>query len=68
MKRQDILTCALLILIGVAMAIVAFVLIEVHQPPRKTVKTCNDGWSIQEENGKIYESYIPENDTCKKEK
>lgn len=64
-KKEDILSGVVLILIGAAFAIVMFITIQIHTPTEK-IQLCNDGWSRQEQDGRIYETYIPENDTCKK--
>lgn len=61
----DIPTGVILILIGVAFAIVMVIIIQMHAPTEK-IQLCNDGWSRQEKDGRIYETYIPENDTCSK--
>ena len=63
-KREDILTGVVLILIGAAFAIVMVIIIQIHAPTEK-IQLCNDGWSKQEKDGRIYETYLPENDTCK---
>ena len=63
----DIPTGVILILIGVAFALVMFIVIQMHTPTEK-IQLCNDGWSRQEKDGRIYETYLPENDTCKKDK
>lgn len=63
-NREDILTGVVLILIGAAFAIVMFITIQMHAPTEK-IQLCNDGWSRQEKDGRIYETYIPENDTCR---
>lgn len=60
----DIPTGVILILIGVAFALVMFIIIQMHAPTEK-IQLCNDGWSKQEKDGRMYETYIPENDTCK---
>lgn len=67
MNKQDIVTGVILILIGVAMAILTFVFIQVHSPAKK-VQLCNDGWTRETVDGKIVETYLPDEDTCKKEK
>lgn len=64
-KKEDILSGVVLILIGAALAIVMVIVIQMHAPTEK-IELCQDGWSRQEENGRIFETYIPENDTCKK--
>ena len=64
-NREDILTGVVLILIGAAFAIVMVIVIQMHAPTEK-IQLCNDGWSRQEKDGRIYETYLPENDTCKK--
>lgn len=64
-NREDILTVVVLILIGAAFAVVMFIILQMHAPTEK-IELCQDGWSRQEENGRIFETYIPENDTCKK--
>lgn len=63
-RREDILTGVVLILIGVAFAIVMVIIIQMHAPTEK-IQLCNDGWSKQEKDGRVYETYVPENDTCK---
>lgn len=63
-NREDILTGVVLILIGAAFAVVMFIILQMHAPTEK-IELCKDGWSRQEENGRIYETYIPENDTCR---
>lgn len=63
-NREDILTGVVLILIGAAFAVVMFIILQMHAPTEK-IQLCEDGWSRQEENGRIYETYIPENDTCR---
>ena len=65
--KDNILTALICMLIGVALAMVMVIIIELHKPI-KAVKDCNDGWSTQYEDGKIYKTYIPESDTCTKEK
>lgn len=65
LNKDNILTALICVLIGVVLAMAVVALIELHQPA-KTVKNCNDGWSTQYEDGKIYKTYIPVNDTCKK--
>ena len=67
MNKQDIITGVIFILIGVAIATLAFVLIQIHSPAKK-VELCNDGWTREEVDGKIVETYLPAEDTCKKEK
>ncbi len=64
-NREDILTGVVLILIGAAFAVVMFIILQMHAPTEK-IQLCDDGWSKQEKDGRIYETYIPENDTCKK--
>ena len=64
LEVADIPTGVVFVLIGAALAILMVILIQVHTPKEK-IQLCNDGWSRQEENGRIYETYIPENDTCK---
>lgn len=70
MNKQDIITGVILILIGAAIATLAFVLIQVHSPaeksPAEKVTLCNDGWTREEVDGKIVETYLPAEDTCKK--
>lgn len=68
MKKEDIITRVIMILIGVAIAVIGFILIQMHAPAKQKVQLCNDGWSYEENDGRIYETYIPENDTCRKEK
>lgn len=63
-EELDIPTGVILILIGVAFALVMFIIIQMHAPTEK-IQLCNDGWSRQEKDGRMYETYIPENDTCK---
>ena len=63
-KKEDILSGVVLILIGAAFAIVMFIIIQMHAPTEK-IQLCNDGWSKQEKDGRVYETYVPENDTCK---
>ena len=63
-NREDILTGVVFILIGAAFAVVMFIILQMHAPTEK-IELCKDGWSKQEENGRIYETYIPENDTCR---
>lgn len=65
--KDNVLTALICVFIGVAIAMIIVILIELHQPA-KVVKNCNDGWSTQYEGDKIYKTYIPENDTCTKEK
>lgn len=67
MNKQDIITGVIFILIGVAIATLAFVLIQIHSPAKK-IELCNDGWTREEVDGKIVETYLPAEDTCKKEK
>ena len=62
--REDIITGVILILIGAAFAIVMFITIQMHTPTEK-IQLCGDGWSREEKDGRIYETYIPENDTCR---
>lgn len=64
MRKQDILTALILVFIGAAIAMVMAVIIEAHKPPTRHV--CNDGWTREEVDGKIVETYLPDNDTCKK--
>ena len=65
-KKEDIVTGVVLILIGVAFAVVGFILIQLHTPAKQKIEGCNDGWSYETIDGKIVETYIPVNDTCKK--
>lgn len=54
-------------LIAAVIAALAVVLvIQASQPAPRVL--CNDGWTRGTIDGKIVETYLPENDTCKKEK
>lgn len=68
MNKQDIFTGVLFVLVGAAVAVVGFILIQMHTPAKEKVQLCNDGWSYENKDGRIYETYVPELDTCKKEK
>lgn len=63
-EELDIPTGVILILIGAAFAIVMVIVIQMHAPTEK-IQLCSDGWSRQVKDGRIYETYLPENDTCK---
>lgn len=63
-SSEDIVTWVVMVLVGAAFAIVMFIAIQMHTPGEK-IQLCSDGWSRQENDGRIYETYIPENDTCK---
>lgn len=65
MSKDNIFTGVVLVLIGVAIAVVAVILIQIHSPAPQ-IKLCNDGWTRQEIDGKIVETYLPAEDTCKK--
>lgn len=64
-EKYDLLTVAIIFLIGVAVAIVVAVLISAHKPIQYKAK-CNDGWSTQEKDGKVYRTYVPAMDDCNK--
>lgn len=66
-EELDIPTGVILILIGVAFAIVMVIIIQMHAPVQKQT-LCNDGWSRETKDGRMYETYVPELDTCKKDK
>lgn len=68
MKKEGIVTGVVLILFGAAVAVVGFILIQMHTPAKEKVQLCNDGWSYETKDGRIVETYVPELDTCKKEK
>ena len=64
-SNKEVLNYIIWALIGAAVMTVLLVLIEIRQP--REINKCNDGWSMQVEDGVIYKTYIPENDTCTKE-
>lgn len=66
MNKMDIATGVIIMLIGMAVATLGFILIQVHTPAKQKIEGCNDGWSYETIDGKIVETYIPVNDTCKK--
>lgn len=65
LDKDKVFTAVLLLFLGAAIATLICVLIAAHQPTQK-VTLCNDGWTRETRDGQIYETYLPENDTCKK--
>lgn len=63
--RIDIITGVIFILMGAAFTVVLSIIIQ-SRAPKEKIELCKDGWSREEKDGRIYETYIPENDTCKK--
>lgn len=65
MKKEKVFTIFICVAIGAALAMLLVMLVEMHKPTT-VVKDCNDGWSTQTEGDKVYRTYIPADDTCKK--
>lgn len=65
MKRFDILAGVVCTLIGGALVALLFIVISLHEPAQ-TDHTCDNGQSTQVEDGVVYKTYIPANDTCNK--
>lgn len=67
--KSKLSTSVLCALIGAALAIIMMIVLFSIQPLRpKKVHLCNDGWSYQTKDGKLYETYVEELDTCKEAK
>lgn len=66
LDKDKVFTCVLCILLGVALSVLLCIIIAIHSPAQKKVELCNDGWTREEKGGRIYETYLEENDTCKK--
>ncbi len=64
MNKQNYLV--IIILIIAVIVSLGFMISQILKPATKKLELCNDGWSYQNEDGKIYETYVPELDTCKK--
>lgn len=62
--RIDIITGVIFILMGAALTVVLSIIIQ-SRAPKEKIELCKDGWSREEKDGRIYETYIPENDTCR---
>lgn len=54
------------LLIGATVTALVFLAIEAKSPVTMFKTACNDGWHIEEKDGKIVETYMPELDTCKR--
>lgn len=65
MNKDKLFSAFIWVLVGAVLATILCIIIELHQPT-KPVKNCNDGWSTQVEDGKVYRTYLPAEDTCKK--
>lgn len=63
--KKEFLVIGICVLIC-AMLLALLVVFSAVSRPTKAVKDCNDGWSTQVEDGEVYQTYIPKDDTCKK--
>lgn len=67
MNRKEVLIAVFGFLAGMVVMTFFYVLVEIKKPAPVTKKICNDGWTYEEKDGKIVETYLPANDTCKKQ-
>lgn len=66
MSRKEVLMMVFSFLVGMLVMTLFYILVEVKKPATTIKKVCNDGWTYEEKDGKIVETYVPELDTCKK--
>ena len=63
MKEKEVMRAIIYALIGAAVVLLLVgILSNTNRQPARN--TCNNGWSTQVENGVVYRTYLPAEDTC----